>query len=441
MFESLTERLQRVFHDLSRRGKLRERDVDSALREIRLALLDADVHFTVVKQLLARVRTRAQGADITVGLNPAQEVMRIMHEELAAQLGAPGGLRLDGSKPRLVLLAGLQGSGKTTTAAKLAKRLRSSGERPLLVAADVHRPAAVAQLRKLGERVSVPVFAQDGATAPEILAAGLEQAQQAANSVVIADTAGRSQLDDEMMTELARIWSVREPSESILIADAMTGQQAVHIAGGFADALPLTGLILTKMDGDARGGAAISMRSVTGVPILFIGTGESLDALEPFQPGRLASRILGMGDIATLVEKAQASVDVSSAEQQVRRLQRGEFDLEDFAGQLQQVQSLGPLGKVLDMLPANMLGGAMANVDPVAVEQQVKRTKAILDSMTPGERRDPKVLNGSRKRRIAAGSGTSVQEINQLLHQYRQMKKMFKHMGGGGLGNLIPGLR
>jgi signal recognition particle subunit SRP54 len=441
MFESLTQRLQGVLQDLGRRGKLREGDIEAALREIRLALLDADVHFAVVKDMLDRVRQRAVGAQTTAGLNPAQEVLRIMHEELVAVLGEPGGLQLDGPKPRLILLAGLQGSGKTTTAAKLAKRLRADGERVMLVAADIHRPAAVAQLEKLGSTISVPVHAADGVAAADVLAEGLDRASGGGFSAVIADTAGRSQVDETMMAELAEIWSVREPSHSILVADAMTGQQAVRIAEGFADALPLTGLILTKMDGDARGGAAISMRARAGVPILFIGTGESLDALEAFEPDRLASRILGMGDVATLVEKAQASVDVASAEQQLGRLQRGEFTLEDFASQLQQVQRMGPLGKVIDLLPVNMLGGAVAKVDPTVVEHQLKRTQAILDSMTPGERREPKVLNGSRKRRIAAGSGTSVQEINQLLHQYRQMKKLFKQMGRGGLGGLIPGLR
>lgn len=441
MFEGLTERLQVVLQDLGRRGKLRDGDIEVALREIRLALLDADVHFKVVKDLLDRVRERALGAQVTAGLNPSQEVLRIMHDELAAVLGEPGGLQLEGPKPRLILLAGLQGSGKTTTAAKLAKRLRAKGERVMLIAGDIHRPAAVAQLEKLGSTISVPVHAESGSAAAEVLAGGLERASKGGFSAVIADTAGRSQMDGSMMEELSQIWAVKQPSESILVADAMTGQQAVQIAEGFAETLPLTGLILTKMDGDARGGAAISMRARTGVPILFIGTGESLDALETFQPDRLASRILGMGDVATLVERAQASVDAASAEKQMKRLQRGQFTLEDFASQLQQVQQMGPLGKVLDLLPANMLGGAVAKVDPVLVEQQLKRTQAILDSMTPGERSDPKVLNGSRKRRIAAGSGTSVQEINQLLHQYRQMKKLFKQIGSGGLGGLIPGLR
>jgi len=441
MFESLAGRLMEVFQDLGRRGKLREGDVEAGLREIRLALLDADVHFKVVKDLLDRVRERALGTEVPAGLNPSQEVLRVMHEELTAVLGEPGGLQLDGPKPRLILLAGLQGSGKTTTAAKLAKRLRSNGERVMLVAADIHRPAAVDQLQKLGETISVPVHTAEGVPAAEVLSSGLERASKGGVSVVITDTAGRSQMDAGMMEELADIWSVREPSESILVADAMTGQQAVRIAEGFSETLPLTGLILTKMDGDARGGAAISMRTVTGVPILFIGTGEALDALETFQPERLASRILGMGDVATLVERAQASVDLDSAQEQVQRLQRGEFTLEDFANQLQQVQRMGPLGKVLDLLPANMMGGAVAQVDPAMVEHQLKRTQAILDSMTPAERRQPRVLNGSRKRRIAAGSGTSVQEINQLIHQYRQMKKLFKRMGSGGLGGLIPGLR
>lgn len=441
MFDSLTDRLQSVFRELGRRGKLREEDVESALREIRLALLEADVHFGVVKDLLGNVRVRALGAEIPAGLNPSQEVLRIMHEELVAILGDPGMLTLGGGSPRAIVLAGLQGSGKTTTAAKLARNLRGRGRKVMLVAADQRRPAAIDQLESLGETISVPVYTRRDASAPELAEEALEAARERGASVVVFDTAGRSQLDEKMMDELEAVWQRVQPSESLLVADAMTGQEAVRIAKGFNERLPLSGLILTKMDGDARGGAAISMRSVTGVPIKFIGTGEALDALEQFRPDRLASRILGMGDVPGLIEKAQASVSIDKAEEQVQRLQTGDFSLEDFASQLEQVQQLGPLGKIMDMLPANMLGGMAGQVEAGAVEQQLQRTQAILSSMTHEERNNPGVLNGSRKRRIAAGSGTSVQEVNQLLRQFRQMKKLFENMGRGGLGGLMPGLR
>lgn len=441
MFDTLTDRLQSIFKELGRRGKLREADVDEALREIRLALLEADVHYSVVKDLLASVREQAVGADIPAGLNPAQEVIRIMHQELSAVLGEPGRLELKGERPRSVMMVGLQGSGKTTTSAKLASQLRSQGERVLLVAADVRRPAAIEQLEILGERISVPVHTDQGASAVEVSQAGFEAAARGGYSVVVFDTAGRSQMDEVMMEEIRQIHQQVDPVETLLVADAMTGQEAVRIAQGFADEIALTGLILSKMDGDARGGAAISMRSVAGVPIKFIGTGEAIDDLQNFEPDRLASRILGMGDIAGLIEKAEASVDVKTAEKQVERLRRGEFSLQDFATQLEQVQQMGPLGKVLDMLPGQLTGGMKQQVDPAQMEQQLVRTQAIINSMTREERENPKVLNGSRKRRIAAGSGTSVQEINQLLGQFRQMQKLFKQLGKRGMGGILPNLR
>jgi signal recognition particle subunit SRP54 len=441
MFDSLTDRLQKVFKELGRRGKLREADVDEALREIRLALLEADVHYTVVKDLLAQVRQRAIGADIPAGLNPAQEVIRIMHEELTTVLGSPGRLELSGSKPRSIMLVGLQGSGKTTTAAKLAQWLRSKGERVLMVAADVRRPAAIEQLEILGDRISVPVHSEPDQKTTSVAEAGRQAADRGGYGVALFDTAGRSQIDDDMMSEVQQIHRQVEPVETLLVADAMTGQEAVRIAQGFKEKIPITGLILTKMDGDARGGAAISMRSVTGVPIKYIGTGEGLEALENFEPDRLASRILGMGDVASLIEKAEASLDAKTAERQVERLQSGEFSLEDFATQLRQVQQLGPLGKVLDMLPGQLTGGMSQQVNPAQMEQQLSRTQAILNSMTREERDNPKILNGSRKRRIAAGSGTTVQEINQLLRQFRQMKKLFKQLGKRGMGGLMPNIR
>lgn len=440
MFENLTARLQEVFEDLSRRGKLRESDVDSALREIRLALLEADVHFEVVKDLLDRVRARALEAEVPPGFNPAEHVLRIMHQELTATLGEPGNLELGDKDLNRVVLVGLQGSGKTTTAAKLAAALKGRGRKPMLVAVDIHRPAAAEQLEKLASDISVPAYSSDRDSVEALVEAGLEKAREWSADVVIFDTAGRSQLDEMMMSELRQICSLSDPGETLLVADAMTGQQALRIAEGFQEEVLLTGLVLTKMDGDARGGAAISMRSVTGVPIKFIGTGERIDAFENFEPDRLASRILGQGDLQGLLEKAESSLDAAAAEQQVRRLQSGEFSLEDFASQLQQVQRLGPLGQVLGMLPGNV-GGALGDVDPSVLEKQLSRTQAIIGSMTPRERRNPDLLNGSRKRRIARGSGTSVQEVNQLLRQFKQMKQLFQKMGSGGLGGMLPGLR
>ncbi len=441
MFETLTDRLQDVFRNLGRRGKLRPEDVDAALREIRLALLEADVHFSVVKALLERVRERALSEQVSRALNPAQQVIRIIHEELIRVLGDPAPLQLSGPAPRVVLLVGLQGSGKTTTIAKLARRLRGEGERVLLVAADTYRPAAAEQLSILGEEIGLPVFHQEGLGPVSLVESAVQQAARSGVTVVLVDTAGRSQLDDMLMSELQSMRDRVQPVEVLLVADAMTGQEAVNIATGFHEALALTGLILTKMDGDARGGAAISMRTVTGVPIKFLGLGEARTELDVFEPDRLASRILGMGDIKGLVEKAESVMDEEAAEVQVERLIKGEFTLEDFSRQLQQVRKMGPLGKLLELLPGG-LAAMSAQVDDVVAERQLVRTQAILQSMTVHERRKPEVLNASRKRRIASGSGTSVQEINQLLRQYREMRRMFKQLGKRGLGGLtLPGLR
>jgi signal recognition particle subunit SRP54 len=440
MFDSLTDRLRAVFESLSRRGKLRPEDVDEALRSIRLALLEADVNYQVVKELLARVRDRAASEQSARALNPAQNVVRILHAELVATLGAPGRLMLTGPTPRVVLLVGLQGSGKTTTTAKLGRLLRSRGERVWLVAADPYRPAAAEQLRLLGERLQLDVHSVAGRSAVEMAQAGVEAAGKAGANVVLVDSAGRSQIDAEMMSELVSLRQQVSPVEVLLIADAMTGQEAVNIARGFHDQVGLTGLILTKMDGDARGGAAISMRAVTGVPIKFIGTGEGLEDLEAFEPERLASRILGMGDVLSLIEKAQTSLDQDAAERQATRLLRGEFTLQDFAEQLVQVKRMGPVSKILEMLPGNLANMA-ASVDGVAAERQLAHTQAILQSMTAQERRRPDILNASRKRRIASGSGTTVQDINQLLRQHQQMKNLYKRVGKRGPGALPPGLR
>ncbi len=435
MFENLTQRLDTVFTNLRRRGKLSERDVDAAMREVRLALLEADVNYGVVKDFVKRVRARSVGQEVSRALNPAQQVIKIVNEELIATLGEPAPLNLQGARPRVIMLVGLQGAGKTTHAGKLAKMLRSKGERTLLVAADPYRPAAVHQLQTLGERLNVEVFAQEGVAPPELARRAVEQARKGGYSVVILDTAGRSQLDDALMSELQAIVEKVSPAEILLVVDAMIGQEAVNIARGFRDAIPLTGLILTKMDGDSRGGAAISIRSVTGVPIKFLGTGEGLDAIEAYDPSRLSSRILGMGDVIGLIEKAEASLDQETAQKQAERLLKGEFTLEDFAEQLRQVRKMGPIGQLLDMLPGGM-GKIARQVDPQEAEKQFKVTEAILNSMTPQERRNPKILNASRKRRIARGSGTQVQDINRLLKQYREARRMFKRIGKMGMRGL-----
>ena len=427
MFENLTDKLQAIFGKLSRRGRLSEADVDAALREVRLALLEADVHYKVVKDLLARVRERAVGAEVRRSLNPAQQVIKIVSEELVRTLGAPGKLDLSGPPPHVVMLVGLQGSGKTTTAAKLAFRLRKAGHRPLLVAADPRRPAAVAQLEVLGRELDVPVHSEGAEVPPPVVCANaLARARHSAHSVVILDTGGRWHIDDALMRELEDIKARVEPQEVLLVADAMTGQEAVRVAEEFNRRVGLTGLILTKVDGDARGGAAISMRSVTGVPIKFLGVGEKLDALEPFHPDRLASRILGMGDVLTLIEKAEAAFDREQAMALGEKLAKGEFDLEDFRQQLREIKKLGPLSQLMEMIPG--LSQLSKQISPEIPDRQMKRMEAIINSMTLEERRNPRILNASRKRRIARGSGTTVQEVNQLLAQFRQMKRMMKQL-------------
>jgi signal recognition particle subunit SRP54 len=435
MFENLTNRLNQVFDGLRRRGKLSEADVDVAMREVRLALLEADVHYSVVKDFIARVRERSIGAEVSKALNPGQQVIKIVHEELIATLGEPAPLAFSGPKPHVIMLVGLQGSGKTTAAGKLAKVLRSRGERVMLVAGDPYRPAAVQQLQQLGERVDVPVIADLKKKPPELAAYALEQAQKGGYSVMIVDTAGRSQLDDALMDELKAIGKKVPPVETLLVVDAMIGQEALHVAEGFRDAVSLTGLILSKMDGDARGGAAISIRSVTGVPIKFLGTGEKLDALETYDPGRLASRILGMGDMIGLIEKAEAAFDEKTARQQAEKMAKGNFDLQDFLDQLGQMRKMGPLSQIMDMLPGQ-LGQAAKSVDPRDVERNFKQTEAIINSMTMHERRNPDVLNASRRRRISAGSGTDVQDVNRLMKQFREMQKMMKTLQKTGMKGL-----
>ena len=439
MFENLTQRLDKIFQNLRRRGKLSEEDVDLVMREVRLALLEADVHYSVVKDFTARVRARAVGAEVSDALNPAQQVIKIVNEELIATLGEPARLNLTGPKPWVLMLVGLQGSGKTTAAAKLARILRSQGERIMLVAADPYRPAAVKQLQTLGDKVGVLVFHEPGLKPPDLVAKAYDQALKGGFTVVIVDTAGRSQLDDDLMNELRSITAKVKPADTLLVVDSMIGQEALRVAQGFRDSVSLTGLIMTKMDGDSRGGAAISIRHVTGVPIKYLGTGESIEALEAYDPGRLSSRILGMGDVIGLIEKAQANFDEKSSREQAERLMSGQFSLEDFATQLKQVRKMGPFSQILEMLPGQ-LGQAAKGIDPKDAERQFKMTEAIIGSMTRQEKHDPDVLNASRRRRIARGSGTEVQDVNRLIKQFREAQKMFKTIqktGGKGLGRLF----
>lgn len=409
------------------------------MREVRLALLEADVHYSVVKKFTQRVKEQAVGQRVAQALNPAQQVIKIVNEELIAILGDPSPLTLRGERPVVMMLVGLQGSGKTTAAAKLAKHLRSQGERVQLVAADPYRPAAVQQLQTLGSQIDVPVFTREGVSPPELAKESYQSARKGGMTVLILDTAGRSQLDDDLMDELTAIQKKVPLTEILLVVDAMIGQEALNVAEGFSKTLPISGLIMTKMDGDARGGAAISVREVTGVPIKFLGVGEGLDALEVYQPDRLASRILGMGDMLGLIQKAEAAFDQEQAEEQADKLMRGEFTLEDFAKQLKQMKKMGPLGQILEMLPGQM-GQVARQVDPRDAEDQLQQIEAVINSMTAEERRDHKILNASRRRRIARGSGLDVQIVNQVMKRFRETQRLIKTLqksGGKGLGRLM----
>jgi len=409
------------------------------MREVRMALLEADVHYGVVKSFTQRVKERAIGAEVSKALNPAQQVIKIVNEELIGTLGEPSELNLKGERPFVIMLVGLQGSGKTTAAAKLAKRLRSQGERVLLVAADPYRPAAVKQLQTLGEQIDVPVFAKDGVAPPKLADEAFKTAKKGGTTVMILDTAGRSQLDSELMDELTAIQKKVHLTEILLVVDSMIGQEALNVAQGFRKELPVSGLIMTKIDGDARGGAAISIREVTGVPIKYLGVGEGVDAIEEYNPERLASRILGMGDLLGLIEKAEANFDQEQAAQQAEKLMHGEFTLEDFAKQLKQMRKMGPLGQILDMMPGQM-GQVARQVDPNEAEGQLKQIEAVIDSMTLAERRNPKLLNASRRRRIARGSGLDVQVVNQVMKRFRDTKRLIKTLqksGGKGLGRMM----
>src|ERR1035437_1576202 len=427
MFQSLSTRLQDVFKTLRGEGRLTEEIVEAALREIRLALLEADVNFKVVKAFVDRVRDRAMGQDVLRSLSPSQQVVKIVRDEMVALFGdAEGGLRPTTKRPRVILLLGLQGSGKTTTAGKPGKWLAKQGKHPLLVSTDVRRPAAIQQLRLLGEQASLRVHDPAGQLDPVARAKGaLAEAANLGFDVVIVDTAGRLHIDDELMTELVAIKDVTDPSDLLFVADAMTGQDAIKSAGEFNARVGVTGVVLTKLDGDARGGAALSVVSVVGVPIAFVGSGERLEDLEPFHPERVVSRVLGMGDVLSLIEKAEAAIDQDDAVRLEEKLRSNEFTLEDFRDQLKTIKKKGPLEQIMGMLPG-MGGLRMPDVDP----KQMERVEAIIGSMTPDERRRQHILNGSRRKRIAKGSGTSVEDVNRLLKQFVQMQKMLKSLGG-----------
>jgi len=434
MFDSLSERLQGVFRTLRGEARLSEPVVESALREIRMALLEADVNFKVVKAFTDRVRERAVGQDVARSLTPGQQVVKIVRDELVALFGdAQGGLRPSKSSPQAILLLGLQGAGKTTAAAKLAKWLVRQGRHPLLVSTDVRRPAAIEQLNVLGRQTGVRVFDPAGELDPVARATGaLTEARQLGFDIVIVDTAGRLHIDDTLMQELTAIRDAVEPDNALYVADAMTGQDAIKSAGEFNRRIGVTGVVLTKLDGDARGGAALSVVAVVGVPIAFVGVGERLEDLEPFQADRLVSRLLGMGDVLSLIERAEQVVDRDEAERLGQKLRTDDFTLEDFLVQLKTLRRMGPLEQVLGMLPG--MGSLKQFGDAKPDEAQLDGVEAIISSMTPAERRSFKIIDGSRRRRIAKGSGTTVEDVNRLLRQFQQMRKMLKAVGGAGAG-------
>ncbi len=458
MFESLSKRLDGIFNNLSGQGKLTEDDVNAALREVRIALIEADVNLKVARQFVERVKEKAIGTNVMGSLSPAQQVLSIVNEELVEVLGGTDGknkLDLSGPPPHIIMLVGLQGSGKTTSAAKLANFLRKQGQRPMMVAADMYRPAAVNQLKTLGKQISIPVYSEPmGADPVDICVHSLDFAREQACSVIILDTAGRLNIDERMMQEVTNIRSRLQPREILLVADAMTGQEAVRVATDFNQALSLTGMVLTKMDGDARGGAALSIRSVTGVPIKFMATGEKTDALEPFYPDRLASRILGMGDVISLIERAQETIDEEEALKTQAKMQQGKFDLEDFLSAMRQLKRMGPMRQVMEMLPGFNKLAAMPEMEEALEGDQLKYVEAMILSMTKEERRNPDIINGSRRKRISRGSGTTVEDLNQLLKQFAEMRTMMRQItsgkgpwaqmarqfgGGGGMAGM-PGM-
>ncbi len=441
-FEGLTGRLQSVFSKLRGKGKVTEEDVNEALREVRLALLEADVNFKVVREFINKVRERAIGQEVLKSFTPGMVVIDIVNKELTELMGGTHSkLARSTRPPTVIMMAGLQGAGKTTTSGKLARLLQKQNHKPLLVAADIYRPAAIKQLQILGEQIKVPVFSLGETNPVEIAAKAVEHAKENHLDYVIIDTAGRLHIDEELMDELKQIRDAVKPDEILLVVDAMTGQDAVNVAQSFNEQLELTGVVLTKLDGDTRGGAAISVKAVTGCPIKFAAMGEKIDALEPFHPERMASRILGMGDMLSLIEKAQASIDAEKAAELERKMRRAEFTLEDFQEQLEQIKKLGPLDQLLDMLPG--IGKAKGLKDLKVDEKQMARTEAIIKSMTPEERRRPEIINASRRKRIAKGSGTTLQDVNRLLKQFEDMRKMmkqFSNMMGGSRGKALKKL-
>ena len=427
MFDNLTDKLTGIFQKLQSRGRLTEKDIDDALGQVRRALLEADVNFKVARDFVANVKERSLGSDVLQSLTPGQQVVKIVHEELTSMLsGGDHRLVLSSQLPSVLMLCGLQGAGKTTTAAKLALQQRKDGHTSLLVAADLKRPAAISQLETLGKQLDIPVYSEDpvNTTVVKVAQAGVKRAQQLGISWVIIDTGGRLHIDDDLMSELEDVKKAVSPNETLLVVDAMTGQDAVNAAEEFHKKMSLTGLIMTKLDGDARGGAALSITQVTGVPIKFIGVGERNDALEPFHPDRLASRILAMGDVLTLIEKAQQVVDEDQAKEMERKFRQATFDLDDFLQQIQSVRKMGSLSQIMEMIPGmNMMGKKM----PTEFDEgQMNRIEAIIQSMTVEERKRPEIINGSRRRRISRGSGTTAQDINQLMNQYRQTQKIMK---------------
>lgn len=425
VFESLSEKLQNALGKLKSKGKLSEKDVDVAMREVRLALLEADVNFTVVKEFIKKVKERAIGNEVMKSLTPGQQVIKIVNDELTSLMGKTEvKINFSSTPPTVILMSGLQGAGKTTTTGKLANNFKKQGKRPLLVACDVYRPAAIKQLEVVGERVGVPVFSMGNKHNPvDIAKAAMEHAKKHANDVVIIDTAGRLHIDEELMDEIENIHKAVNPDEILLVLDAMTGQDAVNVAKSFDERLSITGVILTKLDGDARGGAALSIRAVTDKPIKFVGMGEKLDELEPFHPDRMASRILGMGDVLSFIEKAQANIDADKAMELEKKIRTSQFTFEDFLDQLEQMKNLGPLDQILGMIPG-MNAKALKGLD--VNEKDIGRIEAIIKSMTKKERQTPEIIDSSRRKRIASGSGTSIPEVNKLLKQFKETKKMMK---------------
>lgn len=436
IFQGLAEKLQNTFKKLKGKGKLTERDISEALREVRLALLEADVSLSVVKQFIQRVKERAMGAEVLESLTPAQQVIKIVNEELTLLMGGSSSkINLAGAGPTILMLVGLHGSGKTTTAGKLALFSRKQGRHPLLVATDVYRPAAIKQLEVLASQIEVPVFSLGNEASPVRIAQGaVEFARTQGCDLVIVDTAGRLHIDVELMTELKDLKEVLQPQEIVLVVDAMMGQDAVNVAKSFHEDLGLTGIILTKLDGDSRGGAALSVKAVTGCPIKFIGVGEKLEALEFFYPDRMAARILGMGDVLSLIEKAQTAFDQEKAKELERKLRKQEFNLEDFLDQIRQVRSMGPLEQVLGLVPGLSSVKQFQKLQQEFDEKELVCIEAIINSMTPEERRNPSIINGSRRRRIARGSGTMVQDVNRLLKQFEQTRKLIKQFSEVGAG-------